>query len=178
MAEDKEKVIQDAIKEAQKAAEKEEKEAAKEAEKEAAEESDKKETKASEKNVKDNEAMPYGTEAEKALERRLENLLSEVGGVGRVKVMVTLDGTWESIYAKDSETKDVSEKDEYVTVKENGKNTGLKIRSVRPDIKGVGVSCEGADSAAVRENITSLICAALGIPSNRVYVAKAVGKTK
>ena len=45
MAEDKEKVIQDAIKEAQKAAEKEEKEAAKEAEKEAAEESDKKETK-------------------------------------------------------------------------------------------------------------------------------------
>ena len=136
------------------------------------------ETKASEKNVKDNDAMPYGTEAEKALERRLENLLSEVGGVGRVKVMVTLDGTWESIYAKDSETKDGSEKEEYVTVKENGKNPGLKIRSVRPDIKGVGVSCEGADSAAVRENITSLICAALGIPSNRVYVAKAVGKTK
>ena len=52
MAEDKEKVIQDAIKEAQKAAEKEEKEAAKEAEKEAAEESDKKETKASEKEEK------------------------------------------------------------------------------------------------------------------------------
>ena len=48
MAEDKEKVIQDAIKEAQKAAEKEEKEA----EKEAAEESDKKETKASEKEEK------------------------------------------------------------------------------------------------------------------------------
>ena len=52
MAEDKEKVIQDAIKEAQKAAEKEEKEAAKEAEKEAAEEADKKETKASEKEEK------------------------------------------------------------------------------------------------------------------------------
>lgn len=49
MAEDKEKVIQDAIKEAQKEAEKE---AAKEAEKEAAEESDKKETKASEKEEK------------------------------------------------------------------------------------------------------------------------------
>ena len=53
MAEDKEKVIQDAIKEAQKAAEKEEKEAANEAEKEATEESDKKETTASENRKKD-----------------------------------------------------------------------------------------------------------------------------
>ena len=130
------------------------------------------ETKASEKNVKDNDAMPYGTEAEKALERRLENLLSEVGGVGRVKVMVTLDGTWESIYAKDSETKDGSEKEEYVTVKENGKNTGLKIRSVRPDIKGVGVSCEGADSASVRLAVTNAISVLTALPSDRISVVR------
>ena len=61
MAEDKEKVIQDAIKEAQKAAEKEEKEAAKEAEKEAAEESDKKETKASEKEEKKKDKKVYSS---------------------------------------------------------------------------------------------------------------------
>lgn len=124
------------------------------------------------------DALPFGTDAERELEERLEKLLSGVAGVGRVKVMVTFDGTWESIYARDGEAKDASTKDEYVIIKENGDETGLKIRSVRPDIKGVGVSCEGADSASVRENVTSLICASLGIPSNRVYVARAVSKKK
>ncbi len=132
----------------------------------------------SDKTVKSTEAMPYGTDAENELEQRLEKLLSGVSGVGKVSVMVTLDGTWENIYATDNEAKDGSEKEEYVTVKENGSTVGLRLRSVCPEVKGVGVSCEGADSAAVRENVTSLICAALGIPSNRVYVAKAVEKTK
>ena len=66
----------------------------------------------SEKTAADTEAMPYGTKAEGELEKRLEKLLSDVGGVGRVKVMVTLDGTWENIYAADSETKDGAEKNE------------------------------------------------------------------
>ncbi len=132
----------------------------------------------SEKTAADTEAMPYGTDAENELEQRLEKLLSVVSGVGKVNVMVTLDGTWENIYATDSETKDGAEKNEYVTVKEDGSTVGLRLRAVCPAVKGVGVSCEGAGSAAVRENVTSLICAALGIPSNRVYVAKAAEKTK
>ena len=56
------------------------------------------------------EALPYGEKAEKELEERLESLLSGVSGVGRVKVMVTLDGTWESVYAKDGENKENGEK--------------------------------------------------------------------
>ncbi len=124
------------------------------------------------------EALPYGEKAEKELEERLESLLSGVSGVGRVKVMVTLDGTWESVYAKDGENKENGEKEEYVIIKEDGSSTGLKIRSVRPGIKGVGVSCDGADSASVRESVTSLVCASLGVPSNKVYVAKAAPKTK
>lgn len=123
-------------------------------------------------------SLPYGTEAEKELETRLEKLLGNVVGVGKVKVMVTFDGTWEDIYAQNGEEKDGEKNEEYVIVKESGDDTGLKLRSVRPEIRGVGVSCEGAGSAAVRENVTALICASLGIPSNRVYVVQAVEKTK
>lgn len=128
------------------------------------------------KNTDRNENYPFGAPAEKELEERLEGLLRGVSGVGRVKVLITFDGTWENVYATDGEKRDSSEKDEYVTVKENGSEKGLIIRSVRPDIKGVGVTCEGADSAAVRESVTSLISAALGIPSNRIYVARATSK--
>ncbi|MCH5198795.1 MAG: hypothetical protein J1E34_07810 [Oscillospiraceae bacterium] len=111
---------------------------------------------------------------EKELEQRAEKLLSSVEGVGKVKILVTVESINEVLYAKDEQTDENEGKysGEYVLIDESGKKSGLKIKSVSPVIKGVAVSCEGGGSAKVRSEVTSLICAAFGINANRVYVSK------
>ena len=51
------------------------------------------------------------------------------------------------------------------------KNEEALVRKINaPSITGVVAVCEGGDSDRVREEIYRTITAALGIPSNRVYV--------
>jgi len=111
---------------------------------------------------------------EKELESRAEKLLSSVEGVGKVKILITVESYDESVYAKDEQTDEDGGKytGEYVIIEESGSKTGLKTKTVSPVIKGVAVSCEGGGSAKIRSEVTSLICAAFGISANRVYVSK------
>lgn len=111
---------------------------------------------------------------ESALESRLTKLLASVEGVGRVKVLVTLDGLERFVYAQDASGGGASERteSEFVTVEENGAKTGLLLSVISPEVRGVAVSCEGGGSARVRQEVVNLVCAALGIGASRVYVSK------
>ena len=111
---------------------------------------------------------------EKEMEQRAEKLLSSVEGVGKVKVLITVESINEVLYAKDEQTDENAGKysGEYVIVDEGGSKSGLKIKTVSPVIRGVAVSCEGGGSARVQSEVVSLICAAFGISANRVYVSK------
>ena len=117
--------------------------------------------------------IPEITALERETEKRLEELLREVKSVGRVKVTVTYDGTEEYEYATD-EKKQGEEKseNEYVIVDSGSSDEGLRLRVTAPIVRGVAVCCEGASSDAVKEEITRLICAALGIGANKVYVSQ------
>ena len=122
----------------------------------------------------DTEAV-YSLESE--LEKKLEEFLSTVEGVGKVKVCVTFDILERASFAQNTEidTDDNSKKtkSEYVIVEsDNGSEQGLKISVRAPEIRGVAIACEGGKSAFVRSEITSLICSALGISSNRVFVSQ------
>lgn len=107
-------------------------------------------------------------------EKKLVALLESVKGAGKVKVMVTVDSLEEKIYAVNTETESRADEhsftDEYVIVEESGDDGGLVIRVTAPVIRGVGITCEGAASAEVREEIIRLVSAALGIPVNRIWV--------
>ena len=97
------------------------------------------------------------------VEDTLTALCGSVRGAGRVEVFVTLSGGYEYIYATD-------DRGECVTVG-SGSSARAVIRSVRaPEIRGVGIVCDGARDPVVAAAITDLVTATLGIGSNRVFI--------
>lgn len=111
---------------------------------------------------------------EKTLEQRAEKLLSTVEGVGQVKVLVTVASLQETRYAENTQQggADTVSRREIVIVEKNGEKTGLSVTVLSPVVRGVAVSCEGGSSARVRQEITSLLCAAFDLGAGSVYVSK------
>lgn len=123
-------------------------------------------------------------EYEKALEVRLEELLSHVEGVGEVSVMVTLESTEQTVYAQTvQKSSDMTQTQqnggserssytaEYVLIEnDGGDEQALTETTLQPTIKGVAVVCTGAQELYVVSRITELVSTVLGVPSNRICV--------
>ena len=112
------------------------------------------------------------TEAEQylnTLERRIANLLEAMDGVSDVSVILTPDGTAESLYAQNGQYENgtLTER-EYVLTDRNGEV--ILVRLIYPKLRGVAVVCRGGSNPILQEKIVSLLCALLELPSNKVYV--------
>ena len=83
------------------------------------------------------------------LEKELESACSSIRGVGRCEVIVTFSRGAENTY----------------------KGTNL-IESKPPEVMGVSVICEGADSDEVRAGIVGMMSSLFSIGTNRVSVMK------
>ena len=107
----------------------------------------------------------------------LEDILSQISGVGKVKVLITEANGAETVYQTD-ENRSVSQdtenlKIETVIVKNADKEeTGL-IRFVSPPVYfGAIIVCEGGDSPTVKLSIVQAVSNVTGIPSDRITVLK------
>ncbi len=111
---------------------------------------------------------------EKNIEDKLEELLENVEGVGKVRVMVTVDSLEERTFAVNTESESGENSyeysDEYVIIEESGDTNGLTLKITAPVVRGVGITCEGAASNIVKQEIIRLVSAALGVPVNRIWV--------
>ncbi len=111
---------------------------------------------------------------EERIEKQLTSILKCVEGAGEVKVLVTLEASGERIVAQNTESaaedNSYEEKKEYVIVENSGEGQGLVLKTITPVVRGVAICCEGADSSVVRQEITKLVSAGLGIPANKVWV--------
>ncbi len=106
------------------------------------------------------------------LEKRLTSIVSSINGAGHTQVMVTLASGDENVYAVREKSSDGSREREYIVIDDGSSESGLLLKVVEPEIRGVAVVCEGADSANVRQEIVSAVSAVLGISSNRISIAK------
>lgn len=118
------------------------------------------------------------------LENKLENILSQLKGVGKVKVMITLEDTTEVVPAfnttKNNETtkendsqggtREIVREDMTIQVVTNDKGEPIVLKEIRPTIKGVIVIAEGAENLEVKEMLYEAVKTALGVPGNRVEV--------
>ena len=119
-----------------------------------------------------NEATREVYALENELEKKLEKFLETVEGVGKVKVCILFDLLEETSYAVNEERDSDEYASEYIIIENaDGSEGGLSIRVRAPQVRGVAVSCEGATSAKVKNEVTDLLTAALGISANRVHVA-------
>lgn len=117
-----------------------------------------------------------------ALEQRLGVVVRGIDGVGRCRVMVTLENGVEYVYAskekagRDYSTQgdrlsqtDDSESSVILVQTENGYE-GLLVTELQPTVKGVIVVCEGGGDATVRQRVIDAVSTGLNITSRRVCV--------
>lgn len=125
------------------------------------------------------------------LEDELEEILSQMWGVGMVRVMITLKSSEELVVEKDetSNRSNTNESDSaggsrIVTQMEGGKNTVYHtngngsepyvVKTISPQVEGVVVVAQGAGTGTVNKNITEMVQALFGVEAHKVMVVKMI----
>lgn len=122
------------------------------------------------------------------LQKKLESILSKIGGAGNVNVMVTYISGKESVLAYDTKRSDndTQEKDngggtrsiknsdlENKIVYEesgNGVKKPITLKELQPAVKGVVVVADGAGDPVVKESITRAVQVLVDVPIHKIQV--------
>ena len=105
-------------------------------------------------------------------EKKITDMLNSVEGVGKNKVMVTVSGTEEYVYAEEIHKTESQTEHNYVIFDAGNGKEALKKKVNNPSVSGVVVVCEGGDDPKVCEQVYKVISTAFNIPTNRIYVAE------
>ena len=118
-------------------------------------------------------------------EQRVKSVLSNMKGVGRVDVMLSVKSTETNVYAQESRTntskvsgqasvdqrQDVDSKISVVNGNQ-GEQTPVLISKNAPEFMGAVVVCDGADDPQICWSIIQAISSLTGAPSQNITVMK------
>ena len=107
----------------------------------------------------------------KKQERRLVNALKHVEGVGKVKVMITVNSSKDEQSSSEKE-KTVKEDEQTVLVEEDGKKVPYVIKEVEPVVEGVVVVAQGGGNDIIKNQIVEAVSVLFHISSYKVKVLK------
>ena len=127
------------------------------------------------------------TEKEETLEEKMENILSFIQGAGKVEVLITYENGIEQIPMYDSKqnttiteemdksggtrkTEEISQEQNIIFEETGNEKVPVIKQMITPEIVGVLVVAEGAESLAVKENLMKAVEASLNVPSHRIQV--------
>ena len=124
------------------------------------------------------------------LEQRIEELLSNMDGVGEVQAMVTLVTSKELIVEKDEPVtrNTITESDgtggnrstnessfDYETIYQtdgDGNKIPYVIKQIEPEIQGITVVAQGGGNAIVQKNISEVLEALFHVEAHKIKVVK------
>lgn len=124
------------------------------------------------------------------VEEDLEEILSQLDGAGKVKVMITFADDGETVVDKDTPitsktttetdssggtrqtTEQESTQSTVLSDDENGNTTPYVIQELAPTVEGVLVVAEGGGNETVADNISDAVLALFPIQSSKVKVVK------
>lgn len=121
--------------------------------------------------------LPDETTGKEDLSRELEEILSQIQGAGKVKVLLTYASGPETIYQVNEDIPGAGSdsnirRDTVIVTDGQREQTGLVRRQTAPQYLGAIVLCQGADSASIRLSIVEAVGNATGLPSNCISVLK------
>ncbi len=119
----------------------------------------------------------------------LEEILTNINGVGKVKVMITYassettipvfneESSEENTEETDSEggTRKVTQTDvrkEVIYEENDGNKTLITQKTTSPEMEGAIITAEGADNIDVKTNIIQAVEAVTGLPTHKIQVFK------
>ena len=104
---------------------------------------------------------------EQDLEKRLYELISALEGVNNVRVMVTVEGGTEYVYAEDKENTENGSRSQYYSA---GDEEALLLKKIYPTVQGVAVVCNSRSPSVTQSTVIKLISGVLDLPTNRIFV--------
>lgn len=129
-------------------------------------------------------AKEYNLDVKDDLEKKLENILSKMSGVGKVSVLLTYSESSKTVpvYNVDSSTSKIEEKDtsggSRITETENTKkdvvtDSSSKIvieKTIKPIVEGAIIAAQGASDSVIKANIISAVEAVTGVATHKIQV--------
>ncbi len=92
-------------------------------------------------------------------------------GAEDIYVLLDFESSGEIIYAQNSNTSsDGDKKCEYVIVGSGSNAQALYLGQKFPPLSGIGIICPSSVSQAKKDEISSLLASAYGLPLTRIYV--------
>ena len=115
------------------------------------------------------------TGQEQALEERLEAVFSQVGGAGRVEVMVYFQTDGELVVAEEESSQTRGEDMEKTTQTVlmetgSGRQEPLVVQQKAPQVEGVLIVAQGGIDARVQQALIAGAQALLGVPAHKIAV--------
>lgn len=120
--------------------------------------------------------LPDG-DYESRMEQKLEELLTQVEGVGQVRVMLTFEGTGEKQVEKDeSITADSSQEETVYEEKGSSERSPYVTSETNPKVEGVLVIAEGGGNSRIQKEILEAAQALFGIEAHKIKIMRMEGK--
>ena len=112
-----------------------------------------------------------------SMEQRLEEILGQIRGAGRVRVMLTEETGARSTYQTDDDLTDsqdsvTSRRDTVIITDGDRAQQGLLCGVDPPEYRGAVIVCQGADQASVRLAIVQAVSNVTGLGADKISVLK------
>lgn len=101
----------------------------------------------------------------------LTQILSQIHGAGKVRLLLTLDAGEKTQYQTDSSGQE-GDCDTVIITDDNRAQQGLVQQIHAPTYRGAVVVCQGADNPAVKLAIIQAVSSATGLSSDHICVLK------
>lgn len=119
------------------------------------------------------------------LEKKINEIVKQIDGVGNCKVLITMENGVENIYANSEKKMSNSNENltgtpshhndiqrDVVLIDGNDGKQALMVTQKEPTVKGVVVVCQGAENDLVAKRVTDAVSKALHIKINRLSIVK------
>lgn len=111
------------------------------------------------------------------MEASLEEILSQIHGAGKVRVLLTQARGEQTLYQSNedistNENSGSSRRDTVLVSDGNRQETGLVSQVISPVYQGAVVVCQGADQASVRLAIVEAVSSVTGLGADHISVLK------
>lgn len=114
------------------------------------------------------------------LSAEIEALCAAAIGNNEVRAVVSLKGGFQYIYATDREEKQSESGSQvsshYVTTGSGSSESAVLLTGEPPQISGIGVVCCMSGGGITKNELVSLLSAAYGVGTNKIYIVDSSGK--
>lgn len=111
--------------------------------------------------------------AETSITAELTDILAQIDGVGKVKIMLTVETGATTIYQSDENRNGETIRTETVIITDSDRNEHPLISQIKPvTYRGAIVVCQGADSPAIKLAIVEAVSRVTGLGADCISVLK------